>query len=487
MNTKTRNIFIILVCLPVIFAISRSRGLAGASQGDAVLVVKNTNDGGRGSLRQAILDSNASAGVLNTIIFNIPGGGLKTIYLGTSGLGPLPEITDSVIIDGYSQYGAAPANATSPAALRIELRGNNQPFGAILTVSAGNTTIKGLIINGYESGATGIQLSGRSNNFIQGNYIGLNASGTASQANGFYALEIMNVPNNLIGGTTNEARNVISGSVHISYTGATRNKIQGNYIGVDARGMYGLTNGVNKGGGVSIYFAPDNEIGGTIRGAGNLIAGSDFFGIAIEGDTATGNQIQGNMIGTNRSKARLGNSYFGVRVTVAPNNRIGGTEAGAGNTIAFASGRGVYITDRTGNAILSNSIFENGDLGIDLGGDGVSLNDSGDIDVGANNLQNFPVITRAISGSSSVNVTLDSAIKSQFHIELFANSSCDSSGFGEGELLIGSANVETRGNGSINVVVSLSQPLIVGQFITATATDSSGNTSEFSQCFAVRQ
>src|SRR5262249_19782616 len=128
--------------------------------------------------------------------------------------------------------------------------------------------------------------------------------------------------------------------------------------------------------------------------------------------------------------------------------------------------------------VLSNSIFSNSFLGIDINNDDVTPNDACDGDTGANNLQNFPVLTSA--SSALVRGTLNSTPNTAFTIQFFSNSTCDPSGNGEGQTFVGSTAVTT--NASSNASFSFPASLALGQFITATATDPSNNTSEFSQC-----
>src|SRR5207245_302366 len=135
----------------------------------------------------------------------------------------------------------------------------------------------------------------------------------------------------------------------------------------------------------------------------------------------------------------------GVAINASSNNTIGGTAAGAGNTIAFNL-LGVDVTSGSGDSVLSNSIFANAALGIDLGPSGVTLNDPNDLDAGANNLQNFPVIATVSSMSSSVTIhgLLNSAPSTTYLLQFFANPSAHPSGFGEGKTLLGSASVTTN-------------------------------------------
>src|SRR6185437_9904063 len=154
----------------------------------------------------------------------------------------------------------------------------------------------------------------------------------------------------------------------------------------------------------------------------------------------------------------------------------------------------VVATNSTaaGNLIRGNSIFSNGremppssgTINIDLGANGVTPNDAGDSDTGANNLQNFPVITSVNVSANSVNVkgTLNSASSQTFTLDFYANSACDPVGFGGGARHIGTTMVTTDGAGNAGFDSTFAQSLPANQVITATATDATGNTSEFSQC-----
>ena len=205
-------------------------------------------------------------------------------------------------------------------------------------------------------------------------------------------------------------------------------------------------------------------VGGTEAGAGNVVSGNQV-GIAING---TGQVVQGNEIG----RAGVGNLQYGVAIwSGGSDNLIGGTEPGEGNSIAFNL-IGVRVMDATtsGNKILGNAIRSNGRLGIDLGAEGVTLNDSGDADTGPNGLQNFPELTSVeVTGASG---TLDSGGAS-YRIEFFRNPACD----GEGAEFLGA--LEGQAPGAFAFPVALA----VGDVITATATDeATGDTSEFSAC-----
>lgn len=427
------------------------------------------------TLRAAIEQANASPGAdaINFTVTSIsPGGGL-------------PQITGPVTIDG----------TTSPAG-RVELSVRG------LDIAAGSSTVRRMVINRTSGSvsSSGIGLGTNGGNVLEGNFFGTDVTGTVDLSTTQTGV-LISSPNNIVGGTTAAARNIIISSltspgVVIEGSG---NQVQGNFIGTDVTGTAAL-------GGTTVgfyIFGSSNTVGGTTgvtpggqcTGACNVISGSKNQGVWIVGSGTTGNLVQGNHIGTDvTGTAALGNAGNGVETTTAVSgNTIGGTARGAGNTIANNGFAGVCIAcstagsdtaDATGNAILSNSIFSNTGLGIDLGGNGVAPNDSGDSDTGANNLQNFPVLTLATS--TTVQGTLNSRPNTTFRLEFFSNTECDPSGYGEGQKFIGPTTVTTDGSGDASFTVAFSTTVPGGRFITATATDPDGNTSEFSRCVEVK-
>jgi CSLREA domain-containing protein len=371
------------------------------------------------TLRAAIEQANSTAGA-DTINFAIPGSGVKTISPNPG----LPEITEAVSIDGYSQPGARPNQKAvgNDAVLKIVLSGASAPYGSGLRIGASNSTVKGLVVNRW--GDTGILVSG---------------------------------------------------------SGSTGNRVAGNYIGADAWGTRDLGNGDD---GVTIYSAPDNIIGGTTPAERNVISGNGRNGVYIEGADATGNKIMGNYVGTDKNgTAPLGNFSPGILINGPSNNTIGGTLAGAGNVISANGstsyeGVAIYGDGATGNRILSNSIFANGAIGIDLNADGPTVNDPGDTDTGANGSQNKPVITSANTGGGTTIVRgrLNSAANKTFRVQFFSYPSRTD----EGKVFIGQRSVTTDGSGNATFFFSPAQKVGVGRTVTATATSPAGNTSEFS-------
>ena len=364
------------------------------------------------------------------------------------------------------------------------------------TIIGGTTPGAGNVVSGNSD--TGIEIEGSTStgNRIEGNIIGLNAAGTAAIGN-LDGVIIEDAPNNIIGGATSAQRNIISGNtggsrgsgVVIFGDDATGNLVQSNYIGTDITGALDLGNADS---GVRIS---DNGDGGVSKGAAsgntirdNVLSGNNYSGVSIANSGVNRNLILGNYIGVDASGVgALGNSVFGVVIwNGADDNQIGDITPGAGNVIAY-NNRGVLVdanpTDSVNNSIRGNSIYGHTGLGIDLGNDGVSLNDSGDMDLGPNNLRNYPVITSATVIGSDLRVvgTLNTRPLLNFEIDFYWSPAGDPSGHGEGQTYIGSTNGTSNflGNASFNVTFA-GVAVPVGAVITATAIDSSGNTSEFS-------
>jgi hypothetical protein len=304
--------------------------------------VTNTNDSGAGSLRQAILDANANAGV-DLITFSI-GSGLKTISPASS----LPTISDPVVIDGTTQ----PGFAGSPLIEIDALHSNGLPNSGVLSITGGGTTIRGLIINGFYNSPHGIVILTAGGNHIEGCYIGTDATGNLEKNSTGVGVSISDSSNNIIGGTTPGSRNVISGirsfAIGIGGFNGTGNQIQGNYIGTNAAGTAALGNfaGIALG-------SSNNTVGGIVPGARNVISGSDYNGIII-GSGTSGNVVQGNYVGTDASgTSKIGNSNAGIAIS-SSNNIIGGTTAGAGNVVS-GNGWGIIIDSGSSNNVLQGN------------------------------------------------------------------------------------------------------------------------------------
>ncbi|MGO9111654.1 MAG: DUF4347 domain-containing protein, partial [Thermoguttaceae bacterium] len=439
-------------------------------------LVANPGPDGKISLREAIeaADNTVSATPI-TIDFDIPGGGVQTINL----LSALPQINDSMTLDAASQ----PGYSGTPL-IQINAAGLGSGQNA-LVVHGNNTTVEGFSIYGTPDG-NGIEISYANGAIVQANYVGLEANGTiVGNSSG---VVLTGATNALIGGTSATDGNVISGNAHQGVrieSGSSDNVVEGNYIGTDPTGSVSAGNLVT---GIQITGSANNTIGGTAAGAGNVISGNSGPGIEITGSASTGNFVYGNLIGTNASgTGSLGNSGPGVEIdTGASNNTIGGIAAGQANVIAYNGGIGVEVlsSTATGNAIEGNSIYGNSGLGIDLGGDGVTPNDPGDWDTGPNELQNYPVLASAVASGTDLSIigalyTTPFAMLN-YKIDFYWSPTADPSGHGQAQTYIGTTSVQANyfGNASINAMFNgISVP--VGAFVTATATDPFGNTSEF--------
>jgi CSLREA domain-containing protein len=456
--------------------------------------------GGACTLRAAIQEANASPGG-DVIEFAI-GSGLQTIALSAT----LPAITAPVRIDGWTQ----PGYAGSPL---VDIDANGKGG---LVVTGGGTTIRGLVLR--NATGNGIELTNGGGNVLEGNYVGMAPNGTTPSANTGHGVVVTNSSNNRIGGTTIPQRNLISKNIGkgngggIVLNGGGSNVIQGNFIGTDITGM---VEHPNEARGIAIIGSSNNLIGGPTPGAGNLIAGNRATGVRMLGGS-NNNVVQRNYIGINKTVTQpipndrgvqirdgdgnqvldnliIGNTYDGVLLWGASNTLV------SGNVIAYngfgpigdaqeAGYFGVWVSSGTGNRIVSNQIYGNYHLGINLNNDVITANDTGDLDDGANNSQNFPTLTSATRAGSTTTVagSLSSAPNGTFRVQFFANPACDSTGMGEGQYFLAETSVVTSasGTGSFNVVIPTLLP--AGWAVAATATDAAGNTSEFSTCSVVK-
>lgn len=325
-------------------------------------------------------------------------------------------------------------------------------------------------------------------NVIEGNLIGLDAAGLNAVANQ-EGVNVVSSSSNRIGGTSARARNLISGNAAYGVLlngGARANEIFGNYIGTRADGLTAVGNGLA---GVAMDAAPGNFIGGASAGQGNLISGNGIGPNAIGGvyllqPASQNNLIVGNRIGTDSTGLiPLGNHSIGVIINGAISNRIGGSTASEANIVAFNTGVGVlvYGATATGNAIQGNSIYANRSPGILLEPGG-ETNDAGDQDTGPNQLQNFPLLTAALTEFSGTTLTgtLNSQPNRTYRLEFFASTAADPGGSGAGQRFLGWTNAATDGAGVASFQFQSATRVFDGEFFTATATDSNGNTSQFS-------
>ena len=342
--------------------------------------------------------------------------------------------------------------------------------GASGNTIGGRAAGAGNLISGNSNGGVNLANAGTSANLIQGNLIGSDVSGTAALGNHFGIGIFGGASGNTIGGHVSGAGDVISGNlangVFLQDLGTTGNLVQGNLIGTNSAATAALPNGKGKGypGVVLASGASGNAIGGTTQGAGNVIAGNGGDGVEISGIGTSGNRVQGNFIGTNASGSRsLGNLGDGVFVLGASGNTIGGNASGAGNVIAFNRGDGVHVASGDQISILSNSIFSNQGPGIKL-------------DPGANDNARSPVLRFvAKAGGGTVIGKLTGRPSATYQIQVFMGP-----GAAQGSVLLGSLETTANSRGIAVFVMPIDMVIPPRMVITATATDSIGNTSAFS-------
>jgi len=343
----------------------------------AQLQVTSAADSGVGTLRQALLD----AGPGDTITFSLsvfPPGSPATIYLRSV----LPTLNkDNVTIDA-SDVGVILDGSRTPAGTNgLIVEGSNcmvrgltiQEFssnGIFVASGAVSNTIGG--DRGAGSGpngqgnrivandGSGVEIRGDGNR-VQGNYVGIDASGWWAVSNAYNGVALWQGANdNVIGGATSSQRNVISGNgqngVWIGGSGSDRNRIVGNYVGTRADGLGPVANHLS---GISIQSgARDNRIGGTGAGEGNLISGNSDNGVHIADPGSTGNQVLGNLIGHDRNGTGvIGQGLDGVVIQAgASSNAIGSSAPGGRNVIAGSALDGVRIA---GSDTMSNTVQGN--------------------------------------------------------------------------------------------------------------------------------
>ena len=289
-----------------------------------------------------IISGNGNAGV-----FIYTTGATNNLVLGNfigtdlTGKAAVANQTNGVVVNGGS--GAVPGNMIggSGAAARNVISGNHQ--NGVLIVSAG-----------------------ASNNWVQGNYIGVDVTGTNALPNTMGGVEIDAAAGCLIGGAS--AGNVISGNsangVFLVDVGGGSNLVQGNLIGTDFSGNKAVGNAM-----AGIYIqVPGNTIGGLTAGLGNVISGNGQNGIFVSG--ASNNLIEGNYIGTDiTGEVAVGNGFAGITINNAPATMVGGTNAGARNVVSGNLDTGINLYAGTAGTTIQGNY-----VGTDATGDNAVTN-----------------------------------------------------------------------------------------------------------------
>ena len=399
----------------------------------------------------------------------------------------LPALTGTISIDGSTQPGhqanTVAGTGALDAILRVEIDNPATALAHGLQLSGSGSEVRGLVI---DEGDYAITVDTNGAALIAGNWLGADVTGDGAGSTTDSGIELAaGADGNTVGGPTPADRNVIAHtSSHGLYLASDGNTITNNYVGF---GLLGTTATGASAQDTGIWLLGSNNQIGDV-GVGNVIGRNIDSGIWTP--DGTGNRIQGNTFIANQDTAITFTGTSGQ-------NLVGGDGIGEGNLITgtvAAPAIGVSVdSTSTDNAIIGNSITANDGLAIDLGaayGDGVSPNDGGDLDGGANDGLNFPVLVAPEEGATSVDLTLD-VPAGDYRIEVFANPTegADPSGHGEGQNLVATQTVTHAGSGSEPFTVII--PVVfTGDVLTATATEDLGggsyaSTSEFSAAVTV--
>jgi len=381
---------------------------------------------------------------------------------------------NGILVAGSSSNTVIAGNYIGLSANGLTDLGNSGPG---ITVNAGDTVV-GLPLAGYANyiaGNTtiGIVVGTGSMTRIQNNFIGLGANGITNIPNIQGISVIGGAKNTVIGGTNSLERNVIarnSGS-EIFISGPSGNHtVRGNYVGVQDFGV--AFPAVDDGRGIEVINSSSNRIIGNVIGQ---VAEALYLG----GTGTFASVVRGNFIGEYQLEP-ITNSSWGIIITNAHNNVIGGFAPDERNFITRNNG-GILVTgtNAINNEVSLNLIYANSSrLNIDLGPLGFNTNDVLDADTGANRLQNRPTITNGVSLSPTLMVyvqgVLTSAPLSTYAIDIFRSQGTNASAF----RFVGRTFTTTDAGGVGAYSAGFPFNFAIGDYLSATATDPDGNTSE---------
>lgn len=374
---------------------------------------------------------------------------VKNNYVGTDRTGTFAlHNYDGISLEGYTQY----------------------------NILGGLTAAERNLVSGNV--AYGIPLIGLDTRYneIKGNYIGTNADGSAAIPNTYGILFDDGSRFNKVGGYEQGAANLISGNsgygVFIYNLGTMYNEVIGNLIGTDKTGTAAVpnSNGIVCDGAAKYHFIDSNVISGNVQ-----------QGIAIHVAGTDGHKITRNKIGVDvTGVTALPNTEDGIRIAEGCRSNVIGVAPDSGNIIAWNGGNGINIMTGADmyNKISGNSTYKNTGLGIELYFPGPNPNDAGDMDTGPNMGMNYPVIQNvtynSLTGVTTVSGNLDTYLPQNAVVDLFLSDDY-SNGYGQGQVYLTSVSPQADGN----FTVIFNHPLTLTK-LCATATDSLGNTSEFS-------
>ncbi|HEY2396930.1 MAG TPA: choice-of-anchor Q domain-containing protein [Rudaea sp.] len=466
------------------------------------VVTSKTDDTFTATLREAILTANSNVNA-TTISFNLGNAASCPQVITLSS--PLPDITSDVTINGFSEPGSKVNTqyGTYDGQLCVILRASGSVDHALKVSGAGRLTAKGMEFEGFSTAA--VLLATGNGSIVVGN--GFSAiPGSAANDSGVLVQGTAN--NSLIGSLAVGDRNVFdqgSYGIYFEANGTARaNTVEGNYLGYNFDGTpWAGANPFSN-----IYLSGSG--GNTIRN--NYAGGAKNEGILLSGSNTTGNTLAQNIIGQSPSLVAAGGGSAGIGIVNGAHGNVIGTstfltQSGGGNLIVNNSGPGIWVESTAGvaNRIDGNNVIHDnsGFLAVDLGastdvfGLGPTPNDSGDVDVGPNNLENYPTLTQATRIEAKT-IALDGYVLPQasgptqnYRIDVFWTDTCTGSGpespRGEMKRYVGFFFVNIP-NDSFFITwpgLRITAPASIPKngYLFATATDAAGNTSEPGKCF----
>jgi titin len=427
----------------------------------------NAGDGIRIAESSANLIGGEAAGTGNLISGNAAGNGVLIIGPGTANPAVNPGANGNVVIGNLIGLSVTRTAALPNQGNGVEIE--NAAVGNLVGVDPqGNIEPNALSGNA----AAGVLITGphATMNLVQGNMIGTDVSGTNPFGNANGVVLAGGASANTIGGSAPIDRYVISGNtqtgVVLTDPGTSQNQVLSNLIGTEPDGTDRLA---NAGAGLIITNqASGNFIGAA--GAEKVLSGNGGDGIQITSAETTNNSLFANMIGADIHGNPLANLGNGVTIQGASGNFIGGvfvtssaSVVGQGNTISNNAGSGVVVTgNATGDSILNNIIYENRDTGIAI----------------TNPVVSPPSLGVTIAGTAPEDdVQVSGKAGETFLVQFFSSDSRDN-GFSQARSFLMSTVVTINSSGFFNI--KLPDPAPDDTFVLATATDTSGNTSEFS-------
>jgi hypothetical protein len=410
-------------------------------------------------------------------------------------------------------------------------------IGSPATGTGTVTQTGGNVISGNSQWGAYISDSGTSFNVVQNDFIGTDLTGKKPVANGFNGLDVVNTASsNTVGGTAAASRNVISGNANegvLIGLGATKNVVEGNFIGTDVTGKAALANqldGVYVGlGAVNNTIGDPNSSNAQNFNAYNVISGNGNYGIKVTDSGTSGTNILGNFVGTDSTgTAAVPNQLSGVLVAAGTSGTfIGSASSGSGNLNVISGNRGHGVeldapgtiisftligTDVTGQKPLGNGgdgVYVNGVSGTDMqldvvrnnGGYGIQENNGasnnafrtssifnnalgGIVEQSTASTQPAPVLSSvsSVGGKTTIvgTITNSPTHSTPLSLDFFASPFSTAPATIQGQTFLGSGTVTTDANGNATFTITLNTTVPTGQIVTATSSVGLTTTSQFS-------